>query len=286
MLFTDRVLCVDDEPFVLEGLQRTLRRSFNVTTAVGPEAAIRVLTREGPFGAIVSDLNMPGMDGVEFLEASRQLTPHSARILLTGKGDLTTAISAINRGEIFRFLLKPCAPDVLINALSEGLQQYTERMRARTSAHTVAPAVAQGRPTVPEPLGGDLSPGSIDPLMKFLVVDRSPMMRRITINSLQRMGYSEIIESTNGEEALQAFGPSIRCVITDWDLPQLSGLEVIRTLRGRPDGRDVPILMMTARSTRDDVQAAHSAGASTYLLRPFTLEAFKQKLEAALRPSR
>jgi two-component system chemotaxis response regulator CheY len=100
------------------------------------------------------------------------------------------------------------------------------------------------------------------------------------------MGYSEIIESADGDEALQAFGPSIRCVITDWDLPQVSGLDVIRTLRSRPDGQSVPIMMMTTRSTREDVQTAHRAGASTYLLRPFTLEAFKQKLEAALRPTR
>lgn len=285
MLSSHRVLCVDDEPNVLEGLQRTLRRSFNVTTAVGAFAGLETLTREGPFAAIVSDLNMPGMDGVTFFEAARQLAPHAARILLTGQGDLTTAIAAINRGAIFRFLLKPCAPDVLLCALTEGVEQYDEHLRARTAP----PVRAPGNGTAPRhlpPAAPDAAPAALDPLMKFLVVDRSPTMRRITTNSLQRIGYSEIIEAPDGEEAVQAFGPSIRCVITDWDLPQMNGLELIRVLRARPDGQQVPILMVTTRSNRADVQTAHEAGASNYLLRPFTLEAFKLRLDAVLRESR
>ena len=78
----------------------------------------------GRFAVVVSDLKMPGMDGIEFLTRLRQRAPDTVRILLTGHADLQASIDAINRGEIFRFLIKPCAPDTLVSALKAGLTQY------------------------------------------------------------------------------------------------------------------------------------------------------------------
>lgn len=118
-----RILCVDDEPNVLEALNRHLRRHFAVATAVGAAAGLALLEREPPFAVVVSDLRMPGMDGVAFLSRVRELAPDTVRILLTGQADLEATISAVNEGNIFRFLSKPCSPENLTRALQAAAEQ-------------------------------------------------------------------------------------------------------------------------------------------------------------------
>lgn len=119
-----KILFVDDDPNILDGFRRQLRQDFWVETALGAEEGLRVALEKGPFAVIVSDLQMPGMDGIEFLNQTRQLSPDSMRIMLTGNADLQTAIEAVNRGYIFRFLTKPCAPQTLKGALAAGVRQY------------------------------------------------------------------------------------------------------------------------------------------------------------------
>jgi len=119
-----RILCVDDEQNVLEGLTRTLRNLYSVETAVGGAQGLQVLKSNGPFAVVISDLGMPGMSGVEFLTAARQVVPDSVRVLLTGYADLHDAIAAVNDGNIFRFLTKPCPSNVLIKALAACAEQY------------------------------------------------------------------------------------------------------------------------------------------------------------------
>lgn len=119
-----RVLCVDDEQNVLDGLQRTLRKHFNVHTAPGGSAGLRVLEKDGPFAVVVSDLRMPQMNGIEFLTKVREQTPDVTRVLLTGDADLTAAISAVNEGNIFRFLSKPCPATSLIPAISSAAEHH------------------------------------------------------------------------------------------------------------------------------------------------------------------
>jgi response regulator RpfG family c-di-GMP phosphodiesterase len=120
-----RVLCVDDEPHVLEAIQRKLSDEFELVTAVGGEIALACLGQaETPFAVIVSDMRMPGMDGAAFLARARQLYPAATRLLLTGDTDLKSAISAVNEGHIFRFLCKPCPSEVLRSALEAGVEQH------------------------------------------------------------------------------------------------------------------------------------------------------------------
>jgi ActR/RegA family two-component response regulator len=121
---SERVLFVDDEKFVLETFRRNLRRDFDIETAEGAEAALKLLERIGPVAVVVSDLKMPGMNGVELLEVVKNRWPDTVRIMLTGHADLDNAVSAVNKGAIFRFLIKPCAPDALLTAVSDGLNQY------------------------------------------------------------------------------------------------------------------------------------------------------------------
>ena len=120
----DSILCVDDDPNILEAFQRQFRKKFNLRTAIGPEPGLEALASHGPFAVVVSDLKMPGMDGVQFLGAVKDRSPETIRIMLTGQADLSTAIAAVNQGSIFRFLVKPCAATVLAKVLEAGLAQY------------------------------------------------------------------------------------------------------------------------------------------------------------------
>lgn len=119
-----RVLCVDDERNVLNGLERTLFEHFDVSTAESGAAGLELLQSEGSFAVVVSDMRMPGMDGAAFLKRVRESFPDSVRILLTGHADINAAISAVNDGNIFRFLYKPCPQDVLIKSLEDAAEQY------------------------------------------------------------------------------------------------------------------------------------------------------------------
>jgi DNA-binding NtrC family response regulator len=117
-------LLVDDDVEVIDALQRQLRTRFDVTTTCDAKEAIRLMVSDGPFAVVVSDLRMPGMDGISLLYLIRQIAPHTVRVMLTGNADMEAAILAVNQGNIFRFLTKPCLPAVLIRALEASVEQY------------------------------------------------------------------------------------------------------------------------------------------------------------------
>ena len=119
---TRKVLFVDDEPHVTDSLKRSLRKEpYEVLSANSASEALRVLAR-GPVDVIVSDEKMPGMPGSEFLAQVCKLYPESVRIILTGHGSMETAIRAINEGEIYRFLTKPCNEVDLAITIRQALQ--------------------------------------------------------------------------------------------------------------------------------------------------------------------
>ncbi len=118
-----RVLCVDDEPNVLEGIALNLRRRYEVCKASGGGAGLEILLKDSEIAVIISDMRMPGMSGAVFLAHARKLAPHATRILLTGQADLDSAIAAVNEGQIFRFLTKPCPPPVLVSVVDAAAEQ-------------------------------------------------------------------------------------------------------------------------------------------------------------------
>lgn len=120
----EKILFVDDEINILAGFKRQLRKEFAMETALGPEEGLRVLKERGPFAVVVSDLRMPVMDGIEFLANVRKMYPDTVRMVLSGHADLQTAIKAVNEGNIFRFLTKPCHSDTLAKVLTAGITQY------------------------------------------------------------------------------------------------------------------------------------------------------------------
>jgi len=125
-LFFDRprLLLVDDEPAVLDGLATLLRREFVTTVATSGAQALEIVEASKPFAAILSDMHMPGMNGAVLLGRMREISPDTVRLLLTGYADTATAAAAVNDGQIFRFLIKPCSPEQLQGQLRAAVAQH------------------------------------------------------------------------------------------------------------------------------------------------------------------
>lgn len=120
----DKILFVDDEPAILDGYQRILRGQFQVEVAGGGVQGLASIQAHGPYSVVISDMRMPVMNGAQFLAQVRQQAPDTVRMLLTGYTDLSAAMDAVNEGNIFRFLTKPCEKELLVKAITTGVEQY------------------------------------------------------------------------------------------------------------------------------------------------------------------
>jgi two-component system chemotaxis response regulator CheY len=121
--------------------------------------------------------------------------------------------------------------------------------------------------------------------MKCLIVDDSTTMRRILVNALKSIGYTDLVEAGDGREALDKLTPEIGLVITDWNMPVMGGLELVKALRGAQETAALPILMVTTRSAKEDIMQAVEAGVSSYVLKPFTPPVLKEKIDQVLVPA-
>ena len=120
----EKILFVDDDSSVLATCKRNLRKHFHVETALGGQQGLEAIDNHGPFAVIISDLRMPGIDGIEFLASAREQSPDSVFMMFTGYADVQTAFEAVNEGTVFRFLIKPCPLETLVKALKAGIAQY------------------------------------------------------------------------------------------------------------------------------------------------------------------
>lgn len=120
--------------------------------------------------------------------------------------------------------------------------------------------------------------------MKLLVVDDSSTMRRIIKNTLQRLGYDDILEAEHGLQAWELLDTieGIKVLITDWNMPEMNGLDLVKKVRA--DGRfnDIPIIMVTTEGGKAEVITALKAGVNNYIVKPFTPQVLKEKLEVVL----
>jgi response regulator RpfG family c-di-GMP phosphodiesterase len=118
----DKILFVDDDPDTLDGYKCALSSEFSIDIADGAANGFAAIEKNGPYSVVISDMRMPRVTGVEFLSQVRRRASDTVRMLLTN--DTNSAIEAINQGNIFRFLTKPCKPEVLANAIRVGIEQY------------------------------------------------------------------------------------------------------------------------------------------------------------------
>jgi FixJ family two-component response regulator len=121
---SEKILLVDDDESILDGYRRSLSREFLMETALGGQQAMKLAADNGPYAVVVTDMRMPGMDGIQLLNKIKALAPDTIRVMLTGNADMDTAINAINEGHIFRFLNKPCSKEVMAKTLTVALAQH------------------------------------------------------------------------------------------------------------------------------------------------------------------
>lgn len=117
--------------------------------------------------------------------------------------------------------------------------------------------------------------------MRFLVIDDSLPMRRIIANVLLRLGYDDVVLVTNGREALKKIETEpFDVIITDWYMPEMSGIELLRAIRNNPSTKDTPIFVVSGNGSKDDVAQAIQLRVSGYVLKPFTAETLRERLAA------
>ncbi|MEM9388010.1 MAG: response regulator [Pseudomonadota bacterium] len=130
-MLQEKVLCVDDEPRVGQGYARALRKVMPLDLASSGPQALEMIRTNGPYAVVVSDMRMPGMDGLELLEQVERISPDTVRIMLTGNIDMRTASEAINRGGVFRYLVKPCGARAFAEAVVDGVKKFQVRRAER-----------------------------------------------------------------------------------------------------------------------------------------------------------
>ncbi len=117
--------------------------------------------------------------------------------------------------------------------------------------------------------------------MRFLIVDDSSTMRRIIINTLTKLGHDDFLEAANGREGIDRLSASsVDMIITDWNMPEMNGLEFVRAVRATDAAKDVPVLMVTTNAAKDDIVEALQAGVTNYVVKPFTADTIREKIDA------
>ncbi len=120
--------------------------------------------------------------------------------------------------------------------------------------------------------------------MKIITIDDSSTMRRIIKNTLQRIGYgSDVLEAEDGKQALDILSQNkVDLIITDWNMPNMDGLTFVKKIRSMSEWDDVPIIMVTTEAAKEDILEALKAGVNNYIVKPFTPEVLKEKIEVVM----
>jgi response regulator RpfG family c-di-GMP phosphodiesterase len=121
---SEKILMVDDDRNLLDSFRRQFRKRLNLETATSGADGVQAVRDGGPFAVVISDMQMPSMNGIEFLSQVRSISPNTVRIMLTGNANLDVAIDAVNDGNIFRFLNKPVETEQLFQVIIDSIQQY------------------------------------------------------------------------------------------------------------------------------------------------------------------
>lgn len=244
-----RVVCVDDEARIVEGLVLHLRKDYEVHTALSGDEALKVLKRIGGAAVVVSDMRMPGMDGASLLHRVMSNYPDATRILLTGDPGRDAAAAAVNQGQIFRFLTKPCPPDQLKAAVESGVMQHrlmnAERsilketligcIKALTDVLAITNPVAFGRANRVKRLAIELA-DAFD-CRQFWQLEAAAMLSQLGYLSLTQALVEKLYDGeqlTTAEKTLAASVPDVTSSLLE-NIPRLEPVIQILTAQNWSD---------------------------------------------------
>jgi response regulator RpfG family c-di-GMP phosphodiesterase len=274
---SEKILIVDDEASVVAGLIRQFRKQFDLVPAGSGKEALELIESSGPFAVVVSDFRMPEMNGVQFLAKVCEVSPDSVRIMLTGQADYDTSINAVNEGRIFRFLSKPCPPEVFTSTITAALEQHrlitAERellqrtlrgsIKVLTDILALASPAAFGRAAMLSHLGCvAMPPETVEKMYQgkplspaeMQIVERHPKIGHDLIVNIPRLekvakdvayqqkkynGLGPPGDSVAGEQI--PIGARILKIVFDFDMLESKGMqqiEAMATLRNRPGWYD------------------------------------------------
>jgi DNA-binding NtrC family response regulator len=134
---TRRILFIDDEELLLACFQRTLGPKFDLDVAAAPNQALEALTSRGPYAVVVSDMRMPGMNGIELISKIKQLSPHTVGLLLSGNAQSDETDEAVRNGTVYRVVQKPCPHEEMIKLLEESLAQFQDNIATDRALHAL-----------------------------------------------------------------------------------------------------------------------------------------------------
>ena len=254
----NKVLFVDDDSNVLDAYKRQLRKQFHIETAPGGEQGLAAVTNNGPYAVIISDLRMPGMDGIRFLSRVKEMVPDSVRMILTGYADLQNAIKAINSGNIFRLLTKPCAPQVMAKALTEGFEQYNRSRHVPGSSdkHT-----------------------EVQSKKKILILDGDVVILKMLSNALKKNEDLEVLKTRDGRVAVHCLkNTKIDLVISELDVQGMSGTKLLTYIN--KTFSQIPVIVHTGCGTEELETRIRSLDNVQYFEKPLDINIL---VETALR---
>ena len=253
---SQRVLLVDEDARFLSECKQNLKDKLDIVTALGSDQGMRALADEGPFAVVVSELNIYGTSGMQFLTRAKRRSPHSSGILLLGPDDLETAITAINNRDIFRFLIKPFSPYILEKTLLAGVEQYNKEIETEK--------VDQRNKT----------PGS---KKRVLVVDDDPVVRSIVTSTLRNYKDFAVLTAENGRVAKTLLNIiKIDMVIADLEMPIMSGLQLLSYMKSHYP--DTPVIVLTWFLKKEIEDSLMSMGYKQYLEKPLEVDAILEMI--------
>lgn len=267
------ILVVDDEPLMLNSLRDLLEFDYTVHTAQNGFEALEVL-RQHPIKVIISDERMPEMPGHELLRQAKAISPETIRILLTGYADLESVIKSVNAGEIFRYLNKPCRPEMLQSVVRLGVQIYDRVAMLKASAASAAkvqpvPAAVPAKP-VAKP--------------SVLFVGYSKTEVEDLVSKLADM--YDIVAADSVEEAFKIFSrKEISVIVSELQLGEYDGVDFLQTLK-QEKPHSVIIILTDAVDVKLIVRAVNELNVFKYIPKPTTQEQLERALrEAAAKSS-
>ena len=253
-----RVLFVDDDERILNGLRTLFRQDYNVMTASGGEAALEIVKRCG-IHVVVSDQRMPGMMGVDLLRKVRSAAPNAVRLLLTGYADLASLVGSINEGEIFRFVKKPWENDEL----------------RRDVAEAVKAAVAKANAAPPVPAESPRTAGSL------LVIDPKEGLAR----GLERLlaGTAGVLQVRNASEAAKALqGQEIAAIVADLGAGMDGLVALFKQVKAKRPGVHT-ILLADEPDSELGIELINKAHIFRFLPKPVSAKDLRHQVAEALR---